>query len=174
MCVKVLNYYSIQLRSHSSHWPMSLVPLWMFVIGCVWLFATPWIVACQTPLFRNSPGKNTGVDCHSLLQGIFQTQGLNPHLLPRQANSLPLVPPGVLVIFSFILIIKTKWTQWIVHLSMVCLLYWIKWRFSNTGGGDFPGGSVVTTSPSNARVCGFVPWLGSQDPTCFLVKKTKT
>ena len=29
----------------------------------------------------NSPGKNTGVGCHSLLQGIFPTQGLNPHLL---------------------------------------------------------------------------------------------
>ena len=30
----------------------------------------------------NSPGKNTGVGCHSLLQGIFLTQGLNlglPH-----------------------------------------------------------------------------------------------
>ena len=26
----------------------------------------------------NSPGKNTGVDCHSLLQGIFLTQGSNP------------------------------------------------------------------------------------------------
>ena len=29
----------------------------------------------------NSPGKNTGVGCHSLLQGIFATQGLNPGLL---------------------------------------------------------------------------------------------
>ena len=29
----------------------------------------------------NSPGKNTGVDCHSLLQGIFPTQGSNPRLL---------------------------------------------------------------------------------------------
>ena len=26
------------------------------------------------------PGKNTGVGCHSLLQGIFSTQGSNPHL----------------------------------------------------------------------------------------------
>ena len=26
-------------------------------------------------------GKNTGVDCHFLLWGIFQTQGLNQHLL---------------------------------------------------------------------------------------------
>ena len=34
---------------------------------------------------------------HVLLQGIFPTQGLNPHflcLLHWQAGSLPLVPPG--------------------------------------------------------------------------------
>ena len=30
---------------------------------------------------ENSPGKNTGVGCHALLQGIFPTQGLNPGLL---------------------------------------------------------------------------------------------
>ena len=29
----------------------------------------------------NSPGKNTAVGCHSLLQGIFPTQESNPHLL---------------------------------------------------------------------------------------------
>ena len=29
----------------------------------------------------NSPGKNTGVGCHSHLQGIFLTQGYNPGLL---------------------------------------------------------------------------------------------
>ena len=29
----------------------------------------------------DSPGKNTGVGCHSLLQGIFLTQGSNPGLL---------------------------------------------------------------------------------------------
>ena len=28
----------------------------------------------------DSPGKNTGVGCHALLQGIFPTQGLNPSL----------------------------------------------------------------------------------------------
>ena len=26
----------------------------------------------------DSPGQNTGVGCHALLQGIFLTQGLNP------------------------------------------------------------------------------------------------
>ena len=29
----------------------------------------------------DSPGKNTGVGCHTLLQGIFPTQGSNPGLL---------------------------------------------------------------------------------------------
>ena len=46
---------------------------------------------------RDSSGKSTGVDFHTLLQGIFPTQGLNPHLLHLlhwQAGSLPLVPPG--------------------------------------------------------------------------------
>ena len=37
------------------------------------------------------PGKNIGVGCHSLLQGIFPTQGFNPAL---PADSLPLEPPG--------------------------------------------------------------------------------
>ena len=30
---------------------------------------------------EDSPGKNTGVDCHALLQRIFPTQGSNPGLL---------------------------------------------------------------------------------------------
>ena len=47
----------------------------------------------------DSPGKNTGVGCHFLLQGIFPTQGLNLrllHLLHWQANSLPLCHLGCL------------------------------------------------------------------------------
>ena len=41
----------------------------------------------------DSLGKNTRVGCHSLLQGIFPTQGSNLgllHLLHWQVNSLPL------------------------------------------------------------------------------------
>ena len=39
----------------------------------------------------NFPGKNTGVGCHFLLQGIFPTQGSNScllHLLHGQVNPL--------------------------------------------------------------------------------------
>ena len=48
----------------------------------VQLFLTLWTVTCQTPLSLGFfPGKNTGVGCHSLLQGNLLTQGLNPSLL---------------------------------------------------------------------------------------------
>ena len=33
------------------------------------------------------PGKNPGVDCHFLLQGVFPTQGSNPHLLLGSQDS---------------------------------------------------------------------------------------
>ena len=32
----------------------------------------------EKPVHGDSPGKNTGVGCRALLQGIFPTQGLNP------------------------------------------------------------------------------------------------
>ena len=41
----------------------------------VQLFVAPWTAAHQAAW--DSPGKNTGVGCHALLQGIFPTQGSN-------------------------------------------------------------------------------------------------
>ena len=35
------------------------------------------------------PGKNIGMGCHFLLQGIFPTQGSNPHFLPWQNTIQP-------------------------------------------------------------------------------------
>ena len=46
-------------------------------------FIRPW----------DSPSKSTGVGCHALLQGIFLTQGLNPHLLHCRQIVLPTEPP---------------------------------------------------------------------------------
>ena len=43
--------------------------------------ATPWTVTLPgSSVHGDSPGENTGVDCHALLQGIFPTQGSNPSL----------------------------------------------------------------------------------------------
>ena len=56
--------------------------MWCAVLSCSVMSnsATPRTVA-RLLCPWNSPGQNTGVSSLSLLQGIFQTQGLNPGLL---------------------------------------------------------------------------------------------
>ena len=56
------------------------------------ILATPWTVDNQVPLSWDSPDRNTGVGYHFLLQGIFQTQGSNPHLLNWQLGFLMIKP----------------------------------------------------------------------------------
>ena len=63
----------VYLLSHS----VMLDSLWPARLLCPWSF----------------PGKNTGVGCHFLLQGIILTQAFKPHLLNSlywEADSLPL------------------------------------------------------------------------------------
>ena len=59
-------------------------------LSCIRLFATPWTLLIRLLCPWDFPGKNTGVGCYFLLQGIFQTQGSNLCLLRWQADSLPL------------------------------------------------------------------------------------
>ena len=54
-------------------------------------FATPGFIARQAPL---SMGFSSQEYSHSLLQGIFPTQGSNSGLPALQADSLPSEPPG--------------------------------------------------------------------------------
>ena len=59
------------------------------------LSVTPWTVAHQAPPFHgDSPGKNIGVGGHAFLQGIFPTQGLNPHPLNLLQKDSFTEPPG--------------------------------------------------------------------------------
>ena len=101
---------------------VSLCILVACVPSHVWLFETPWIAACRLLCPWTFPGKNTGVGCHFLLQGIFLTQGSNPHLLCLlhwQADSLPL---------SHLIInpLSDIWFANIVYLSVDCLfILWI-------------------------------------------------
>ena len=69
--------------------------LWPIRLLCLW----------------DSPGKNTGEGCHTLLQGIFRTLQLNPSLLlllHQHVGSLLLVPPGNCK-FSMPELIPLKW-----------------------------------------------------------------
>ena len=66
------------------------------MLSCVWL-CDP--MDCSLPGsfvhgISQVSGKPTGVGCHFLLQGIFPTQGWNPHLLHWQAGSSPLIEPS--------------------------------------------------------------------------------
>ena len=43
---------------------------------------------------KDSPGRNTGVGCHALLQRIYPNPGIEPRTPALQADSLPSEPPG--------------------------------------------------------------------------------
>ena len=48
------------------------------MIMCVVLVTQSCLALCNSMVCQwDSPGKNTGMGCHSLLQGIFPTQGSN-------------------------------------------------------------------------------------------------
>ena len=76
------------------------------------------------------PGKNTGVGCHFLLQGIFPTQGSNPHLLcllTWQVGSFPPAPPGKQVHVY----IYTCACLYIHHLHVYIYTFWgVVWHCS--------------------------------------------
>ena len=78
-----------------------IVPMCVYVCVCVCLFthmlSHVWLICYPTDhsppgpsVHGDSPGKNTRVGCHSLLQGLFPTQRSNPGLLHWQVDSLPL------------------------------------------------------------------------------------
>ena len=81
-------------------------------------------VDCSPPGFSvlgDAPGKNTGVTCHTLLQGIFPTQGSNPHLsclLHWEEGSLLLVLPGEPSDSSYLKLISC-----IQHIAEFCVFF---------------------------------------------------
>ena len=94
----------------------------------------------------NSPGRNTGEGCHFFLQGIFQTQGSNSHLLHLlhwQVDSLPLSYLGSpwFSIYSYLNFgdkysnaEREKNSDWrikmetsLLHLAPVHFLIWRSW-----------------------------------------------
>ena len=81
----------------------------------------------------DSPDKNAGVGCHALLQGVFPTQGSNPHPLhPALAGGFVTTsgawealcsliwPQTGLPLVMMMPILSISWTLWI-HGSVTCL-----------------------------------------------------
>ena len=61
-------------------YPITLLLLFLVAKLCLTLLQ-PHGLSTRLLCPWDSPGNDTGVGCHVLLQGIFLTQGLNPHLL---------------------------------------------------------------------------------------------
>ena len=75
-----------------SHWQVACA---LSRFSHVPLSVTPWTVPARFLCPWDSPGNDTGVGHHALLQRIFPTRGLNPlTLLHWQVVSLPPAPPG--------------------------------------------------------------------------------
>ena len=74
--LRALGSMRAEIKGISSHYCACVRAL-----SHVQLFLTPWTVAYRLLCPWDSLGKNTGVGCHFLLQGIFPIQGSNPHLL---------------------------------------------------------------------------------------------
>ena len=83
-----------------SQWHWSDLPILLHACSvaksCRTLVEPHWLWPTRLLCPWDFPGKNTGVGCHFLLQGIFLTQGWNPGLLHWQPDSLPLSHPRTL------------------------------------------------------------------------------
>ena len=132
----------------------------------------------QAPLFMGFPRQNIGVGCHLLLQGMFPTQKLNPHLLPWQAGSLPLSHQGrekAMAPHSSTLAWKIPPTEepgglqsmgslgvrhdWVTSLSLFTFMHWRrKWQatpvflLENPGDGGAWWAAVYGTAQSRTRL----------------------
>ena len=93
----VTKYVSAGYICHSVHYQFNLHKIWPQVFEnrfrvafgvCACLVTHLCLTLCDpkncsllgSSVHEDSPGKHTGVGCHSLLQGIFSTQGSNPDL----------------------------------------------------------------------------------------------
>ena len=76
--------------------------MWCLSLLCVFVLAQSHLTLCDpmdcsppgSSVHGDSSGKNTGVGCHNLLQGIFPTQGSNPGLPYCQQILYHLSPLG--------------------------------------------------------------------------------
>ena len=83
------------LKRHLLFFPLLPRPLLLFSCYPVQIFCD--YMDCSTPgsfCPQDSPGKNTRVDCHFLLQGIFSTHGWNLQSSALAGKFFTTEPPG--------------------------------------------------------------------------------
>ena len=125
LCFAVL---SCSVMSNSL-WPRGLQPARLLC---------PWV----------SPGKNTGVDCHALLQGIFPTQVSNPGLFPISGRFEPPGKPKNTGVVSLSLLQGIFLTQELNRGFLHCR--WIVYQLSYQGSSSLLR-DVKKKNPGNIK-----------------------
>ena len=138
---KSVDAFSAERRGKTNIYQAPTTPsVFLYVVLfeiCVCVQSYPTLCNPMTPARllcpQNFPGKNTGVGCHFLLQGIVATQGSNLGLLHCRQILFPLC----------------------------YLLFCLTLKMPQEG--DFPSGPVVKTLCFHYRGqgLGFDPWLGN-------------
>ena len=97
---------------------------------------------------RASPGKNTGVGCHSLLQGIFLTWGSNPRLLRllHWGRFFTTEPPGKLDCWDFYPTFRTMGPWGRKESDVTEWLNWLNCRTMGITSKLPPSNSPITIS----------------------------
>ena len=92
-------------------------------------FVTPWVVACQAPMYMGLSRQEYWVGCHFLFQGIFLTWGSNPGLLHCRQILYHLShqgSPGLIKGFTILFIFsKKRVLVWLIFSIVFCVLYFI-------------------------------------------------
>ena len=102
-------HVSTMLLERQTSSPSPSLHVHVLSLSHIWLSVTPWTEAPQLLCPWDFPGKNTGVGCHFLLQGISPTQGLNP-CLPTLAGRFFTTDPPKNSIAWLILISQFPWS----------------------------------------------------------------
>ena len=84
-------------------------------LGCVWLFATPWTVACQTPLSMGFSRQEYWSELPFSTSGNLPDPGIEPRPLASQADSFPCEPSGEPLNNLITSLFPYHWSGWKWH-----------------------------------------------------------
>ena len=128
---------------------------------------------CSLPgssVHGDSPGKNTGMGCHALLQGNLPNPGIKPGSPALQADSLPSEPPGsqgwgLLNLYSDFNHKVFDYTPAILFSSSVKILVYRTWKSEHwSDAQSLCNARVFFISSLTDCYCSFLtvsPWWGA-------------
>ena len=142
-------------------------PLYKFTkkvksLSHVQLFTTPWIVACQAPLFMGFSRQEYWSGLPLPSPGDLPDPGIGPGSSTLQADFLLSEPPGQPRSSQTIYLVMSLIIFFIIYLEFVGsnFIPLLKWNLICFSSLVFPRGSAGKESVCNVGGLGFDPWVG--------------